>query len=229
MESPLIVIPTLTASLVENCLNSLRNVKSPHEVVVVDNAGGVTFKNVIRGDDWSFSKSCNEGARWSEGDLVLLNDDIIAHDDFLLPMREIASGDIGVVGALLLYPSGLVQHAGASYNNGNPCHPHKGKHPASVPYVYVTREVELVTFACVYIRRECWEDLGGLDESYPLGYEDVDFCLRARKKGWKIYYCAEARLTHLEHTTQKRRLKVCREKSNESLELLRERWGCGSG
>ena len=86
----------------------------------------------------------------------------------------------------------------------------------------------MVTFAAAYITRECWDDLGGLDEAmFPFGYEDVDFCLRARKRGWKVYYCAECRLIHKEHATQRKYLKQMKAKSNVSIKNLRKRWGNG--
>lgn len=175
----------------------------------------------------SFGEACNHGAL-GHGDrhLLMLNDDVIVTKDFLAPLVQAleAEPEVGIVGPLLLYPKGTIQSAGCHYNDGNPTHHFKNRHPDNTPEALVSRDVEAVTFAAALIRAECWDELGGLDEDYPLGYEDVDFCYRAWESGWRVRYCPEGELIHREHTTQRKRLAECKPKSTEALEILRERW-----
>jgi GT2 family glycosyltransferase len=210
-----------------SCIKSVQKYVPYPKIIVIDNSNTFRMESVtvIKGkQDWSFAHSCNVGADNCDDDIILLNNDTIALCDFVTPMANIAGNNIGIVGALLTYRNGRVQHAGSNYNHGNPIHPDKNKPLRGG--VLVTKEVEAVTFACAYITRECWNLLGGLDEeAFPFGYEDVDFCLRARKAGRKIYLCAEARLVHLEHITQKQHRSEIKQLSDISLQNLRKRWG----
>lgn len=226
-----IIIPTRdNRKMLLDCVTSIqRHVKAQYRVIVVDNGRGASLweRNCLKGEpSWGFAYSCNQGAAEAgDTDLLFLNDDTIALNDFVTPMAKLAGGDIGIVGALLTYPNGTIQHCGSSYNKGNPNHPHKGKTLEQYSEALQTREVEGVTFACAYVTRECWEDIGGLDgDSYPFGYSDIDFCLKASANNYAIYCCGEARLTHIEHYTQRKHLGEIRPKSDESLLNLRKRW-----
>jgi GT2 family glycosyltransferase len=208
--------------MTKQCINSL---PPYYPVLVVDNGGDFDYPNKIVGDpSWSFARSCNEAASCVESDLLFLNNDTIARNDFIVPMMRLAVDEVGIVGAVLMYPDGRIQHVGSSYNGGNPNHPHKGE--TLKTYEPVTSTVEGVTFACAYITRACWEDLGGLDEdAYPFGYEDIDFCMRARVNGWSVMLSSESVLVHKEHVTQRKHLKSIRPRSDASLKNLRARWG----
>jgi len=227
-----IIIPTRDNNkMLLNCLASIRKHVGRNVRFIVINNGNKSAlweRDCIDGDSsWGFAHSCNVGAELAgDSDLLFLNDDTIALNDFVTPMARLAGGDIGIVGALLTYPNGTIQHCGSSYNNGNPNHPHKGNTLQEYPEALQTREVEAVTFACAYVTRECWNDLGGLDEvAHPFGYADIDFCMKASANNYAIYCCGEARLTHIEHYTQRKHLKEIRPKSDESIRNLRARWG----
>jgi len=224
---PKIIIPVKgNEPMTAHCIASVQKYVENPDFLIVDNLGtfGISGIPVIRGNDWGFAESCNRAANTTNDDLLFLNNDIEAISDFLPPMLKLLGKPVGVVGALLFYPDGRIQHAGSSYNNGNPNHPERRKAIEEVGPLH-TREVEGVTFACALVSRECWDDLGGLDaEMYPFGYEDIDFCLRAKKAGWRVYFTPEARLIHREHVTQGRYLSEIRKKSDISIKNLRERW-----
>jgi GT2 family glycosyltransferase len=226
-----IIIPVLGEDrMTQECIASIRKY-SDVPIVVVDNLGTFvptkgTDVVVMKGQRWGFAKSINEAARYVFDDMLILNNDTLALTDFPSAMGKLLGGDVGVVGALLLYPDGRIQHCGSAYNKGNPCHPGKGSSLHNNPEALLTKKVEAVTFACALVSVDCWDALGGLHENvFPFAYEDIDFCMRARKEGYSIYYCAEARLIHKEHYTQRKHLKDVSPLSTKSLNNLRKRWG----
>ena len=66
----------------------------------------------------------------------------------------------------------------------------------------MTREVTAVTGACMAMRRAIWDELGGFDYRFPVNYNDVDLCLRARERGYRVILEARAILTHEEGQTR---------------------------
>ena len=138
----------------------------------------------------------------------LLNQDTMPQAWWLTRMMEVMLSDekIGIVGAKLLFPAGKAETAGTIQHVGvgrdvysAPYHPYKAR-PADFPPANALREVNAVTGACMLVRRECWNELGGFDQRYAMGqFEDVDFCWRARNKGWKIFVQPEATVFHYEH------------------------------
>jgi GT2 family glycosyltransferase len=126
-----------------------------------------------------------------------------------------------VVGALLRYPSGAIQHAGITLGlMGAVGHPGRGTFDGGFwPWTTVTRNVSAATGACIAIRREVFEELGGFNPLFPVNYNDVDLCLRAREACYEVILEASARLCHLESAT--RPLGV----AWEERELFADRWG----
>lgn len=72
------------------------------------------------------------------------------------------------------------------------------RHAVSPPMQEVAHECDWVSGASLIVRREIFEGIGVLDEGYFLYFEEADFCLRARKAGWKIWFAPESRVIHLE-------------------------------
>jgi hypothetical protein len=132
-----------------------------------------------------FAAMNNLGARHATGDvLIFMNDDVQPLDvGWLSAMLAHANRrEVGAVGAKLLYPSGAVQHAGIVIGIMEGAG-HLHRHTFGSPYwnwLPFTRNVCAVTGACLAIRREVFAELGGFDESFPVNYNDVDLCLRAR-------------------------------------------------
>jgi O-antigen biosynthesis protein len=70
------------------------------------------------------------------------------------------------------------------------------------PWLTMTREVSAVTGACLLMPRAVFDDIGGFDEGFPVNYNDVDLCLRAAQKGYRIVLEARAKLEHAESATR---------------------------
>lgn len=133
--------------------------------------------------------------------LVTMNNDIVVIEGWLEEAVRCLESDptIGIVGLKYLYPDGRIQHAGGTFIKGsNPYHIGVGEPGDSHSE---TEEALWVSGPCCLFRRECIGD--GWDEDYDTfgGHEDVDLCLSARKKGWKVLYCGRAKVYHEEGAT----------------------------
>ena len=169
----------------------------------------------------SFSVASNKGAALAQGDyLLLLNNDTEVTDGWLDAMLETASQkNAGAVGARLVYPempadsinagkSWTIQHKGVlwsyQYENGRmqyiPYHHGRGTSP--IPVERQPQKYSVITAACLLVKTEIFWEVGGLDEVYLWGYEDVDLCLKIHRHGYDNYYCSNALLFHYEFGTQ---------------------------
>ena len=215
-----IVIPVYNqAQFTEACLYAIAgNTGEPgggvpeYEVIVVDNGSDdwtTYLLHAMEGDirvvsndrNLGFARACNQGAAEARGEYVLfLNNDTVPHEGWLQPLVELAdsAADIGVVGAKLLYPdTGKIQHAGLAMVQGVPEHVHRGLEPDD-PRVDAVRDLDMVTGACLMIRRTLFVQLGGFDTQYLNGVEDVDLCLRSRDAGYRVVYCPASVIDHHE-------------------------------
>lgn len=136
--------------------------------------------------------------------LLFLNNDIEVQGEGWLEalVRQGQRLEVGVVGARLLYPGGSVQHAGMVLGLGGAAG-HvlvglPGDEPGYLGMATRCREVSAVTGACLLTRRRVFEELGGFDESLGLDLNDVDFCLRAGRLGYRVLYEPAAELVHHE-------------------------------
>ena len=152
-----------------------------------------------------FAKAVNLAAKGVQADwLLLLNNDLILQGGFFAALDEMIAHNYDIIGAKLLYPDGRIQHYGKWYSlDFKPFHVLRWQ-PADHPDTMRPRPFPDVTFACVAIRKLVWDELSGLDESYSNGYEDDDFCLRARDQGGQIGVHPGMLATHLESQTSGR-------------------------
>jgi GT2 family glycosyltransferase len=147
----------------------------------------------------------NAAARVASGELLLFaNNDIEARvggwlDAMVGHAQRLA---VGAVGARLVYPDGAIQHAGVAIGLGGIAgHVLRGlpsDRPGYASMAIVTRDCSVVTGACVMVRREVFDEVGGFDEQLPVAFNDVDFCLKLREKGYLIVYTPLAELVHHE-------------------------------
>ncbi len=213
-----IIIPVHDrAALTRRCLDALLEQGLPDvEIVVVDDASTDLTPRLLAsyGDritlvrcetSGGFAAACNLGAeRASAESILLLNNDTIPLPGWYEALRDHAAAhpEAGVVGARLLYPDGTIQHAGMCISERRwPAHLYAGL-PGDHAAVTRSRRLQLVTGACALIPGGRFGALGGFDEEYRNGYEDVDLCLRMAEAGHEIHYCAEAVLYHLEFGTR---------------------------
>ena len=105
----------------------------------------------------------------------------------------------------LLYPNRRVQHGGVLLGIGGMCdHMNRGLHASRPGYAgraQLAQELSAVTGACLLIRRSVFERMGGLDESFPGSFSDIDLCLRVRELGLKVVFTPAATLLHHESST----------------------------
>lgn len=217
-----IVIPVFNkAEYTEKCLYSIvsnTGEEPDYEVIVVDNgstdwtpyllhAVEGNLQAINNDENVGFARACNQGAAAAQGQyLVFLNNDTVVHEDWLKALVDIADSDssIGIVGAKLLYPdSGQIQHAGIVIKDGLPEHVSRGL-AADDPRVTQLRDYDMVTGACLLIRKDLFSRLGGFDIAYLNGVEDVDLCLRVREMGLRVVYCPESVLDHHEGASEGR-------------------------
>lgn len=176
----------------------------------------------------------NFGVSRSTGEIaVLLNNDT----DVIAPswLRELVSHvirpGVGVVGAKLLYPGNTVQHAGMVLSRaGNALHMWRhspGDAPGYLDSLVVAREVTSLTGACLALKRETYEAVGGCNaEILPITWNDVDLCLRIRERGLRAIWTPHACLMHLEQATRGRDddpVNQARYKREQA--WMRQRWG----
>ncbi|MDX6650844.1 MAG: hypothetical protein QOJ97_2795 [Solirubrobacteraceae bacterium] len=187
------------------------------EIVVVDDASGDGTAAAVAGyegirvvrneSNQGFAGSCNAGAAAATGErLVFLNNDTRPTDGWLDALLGYAREHprAGIVGAKLLWPNGSVQHAGVGITRTRDVRHLYTGFPADHPAVDRSRPFQVVTAACMLVRREVFEALGGFDTAFVNGYEDVDLCLRAGELGHEVHYCHECVVYHLESSTRGR-------------------------
>jgi GT2 family glycosyltransferase len=233
-----IVMPLFNrAELTEQCLVKLAEVTegASFEMILVDNGstdGTAAFLAKLGGDvqvirnaeNLGFAAACNQGARAARGrHLVFLNNDTIPLAGWLAPLLAELDADptVAVVGSKLLYPDETIQHAGVIFSRDLPIPYHFLAHvPGTFPVVNTRRELQCVTGACMAVRRSVFDAVGGFDEGYRNGYEDVDFCLQVGARGGRVVYQPASALYHLESQTPGR-------KANDEANTRRllARWG----
>ncbi|MDI6856339.1 MAG: glycosyltransferase family 2 protein, partial [Candidatus Thermoplasmatota archaeon] len=109
----------------------------------------------------------------------------------------------GIVGCKLLYPNGRIQHAGARISIKELSHYGVGE--VDRGQYNELKEVDYVTGAALMIKREVIDKIGSLDEEFsPAYFEEVDWCARARKAGYRVVYDPNATLLHYEGISKKK-------------------------
>ncbi|MGO9990993.1 MAG: glycosyltransferase family 9 protein [Steroidobacteraceae bacterium] len=214
-----IIIPTCAAGgLIKDCLETLRagTAYQDYEIICIENidVNEHSWKHWLKThadivletqEPFNWSRYNNLAAARASGNyLLFLNDDIeIIDPEWLDALLEQAQRpEVGIVGALLLYPDRSVQQAGVVLDGAG-----RGRHafrhqsdsdPGYFGLALTQRNVISVTGACLMTRRETFETLGRFDESHAVINNDLDYCLRAWTSGLLNVYTPHARLIHHE-------------------------------
>jgi GT2 family glycosyltransferase len=170
---------------------------------------------------FNFSRACNLGVSEARSELVLLlNNDVdpIGSDWLFQMCLELQDPTVGAVGAYLLYPDGLVQHAGVTLGAGSVArHSFAFIDPSSGEdrgLLQQRRDVSAVTAACLLTTKSHWRAVNGMDEqSLAVAFNDVDYCLKLRQMNKRIIWTPHAKLWHRES--------VSRGRDNTAAKLMR--------
>ena len=213
-----IILTYNSEKFIEECLKSLEDDGYDNkEVIVVDNASIDRTREIvekyiphsrmnIKYIQNEINRGCcggnNDGFLTSKGEIVIfLNPDTIVTrgwiNELIQPMLE--DEKVGVTGCKILYPDRkTIQHCGGIIRP-NGFTDHIGNRGEDKGQYDEIREVDYVTGAAIAVRRNVFEELDGLDMDYfPAYFEETDFCVRARKKGYKILYVPKAVIIHYE-------------------------------
>lgn len=187
------------------------------------------IKLIERGTtDGSFSSINNELVQYATGEyLLFLNNDTEPQPFWLHEMMSkiIRNPDIGIVGAKLMYNQNKVQHAGICFIPQGPANiGHSVLDSFSANFDQHDRYYQAVTGACMLMRTSDFKAVDGFDPIYYFCYEDVDLCLKVRKRlKKKVLYAANAVLKHAESITQKK-YKTAGLLQQEGIKAFKERW-----
>jgi GT2 family glycosyltransferase len=204
----------MTQSCIDYITNNLKDLE--YEIVVVDNGSRDIIsdeykkkvKYVRSENNLLFSGGCNLGAENSSYEnLCFLNNDVFVFNG----MKEcvqflLATDDFGIIGPKLVFRNGNIQHAGVQIigdqiNGGIFEHRYRGFSP-SHPQANKTREYSCVTGACLFIRKEDFQKVGGFSTEFKNGYEDNDLCFKVKYQlGKKVIYYPHTFMYHLENQT----------------------------
>jgi len=250
-----IIIPTRDhAEDLERCLSSIfaKSSYRNFEVVVLDN-GSVENDTAVCFAKWqalepervkivphdvpfNYSEINNYAVQQSSGEIVLLlnNDtEVIARDWIEAMLEQAQRPAVGCVGAKLLYEDDTIQHAGVVMRIGGVAgHSHRFYDRDAPGYFHVIKTINnysAVTAACLMVRREIWDRMGGLDEQLTVAFNDVDFCLRVREAGYRNVYVPHAELYHYESKSRgydDTPLKIARSIGEQ--QFMQARWNVAS-
>ncbi|WP_085809312.1 glycosyltransferase family 2 protein [Sphingomonas sp. TZW2008] len=222
-----LIVPTRDRrDLLASCIGSIleRTDYRSYELIVVDNgsqdaktldyldwlsANGMV--RVLRDDGpFNWSRLNNLAAAVTDADLLcFLNNDMeIVSERWLAELVALATrADVGVAGGTLWFPDGTIQHGGVAFSaRGSPLHPFRGTPRGEAGfYLRSLRTQSAVTGACLMVRRHVFEAVGGFDELFPLGFNDIDFCLRVAERLALPSICSpHVELIHKESATRGR-------------------------
>jgi GT2 family glycosyltransferase len=241
---------------IRRCLESLeRNFTGvEHEVCVVDNASSdgsadevaTRFPHVTvvrNSENGGFSHGINAGLAHTRGDIVMwLNPDTEVLDAGIGNLLGVFEDDeaVGIVGPQIVSNDGKVQlscrswptYRTALFNRYSlltrlfPDNPHSREYLKSDWAHTSTREVDWVSGCCFLHRRQAADEIGGLDETFFMYCEDVDFCRRARSAGWTTVYSPAMRvLHHIAGSTRSVRRRMIIERHRSMWRYYRKHFG----
>lgn len=215
-----IIIPTKNHKEdVRKCIKSIKEKTDykNYEIIIVDNNSDEKesleyFEKLSKEytvlkypKKFNFAAINNFAVDQAKGDHVLLlnNDTEVITNDWLTSMLEFSQkDDVGVVGAMLLFPDDTFQHAGCVLGLGGVAgHIYVG-HPkiqhGMLDRTLTIHNTSAVTGACLMVKKSIYKEVGGMDEKLEVAFNDIDFCISVRERGYKNIYTPFAQLYHYE-------------------------------
>lgn len=217
-----ILIPNYDhAQTLKKCIDSItqKSTYENYEIIIIENNSTQqeTFDyydslrenskiKVVRWEGkFNYSAINNFGFKYAKGEyILLLNNDVeVITQNWIEEMLMFAQrSDVGAVGAMLYYPSDKIQHGGVVLGIGGVAgHSHKYFQRGSYGYVsrlVTVQDYSCVTAACFMVSSRIYKEVEGLDETFEVAFNDVDFCMRIRKAGYLIVWTPFAELYHYE-------------------------------
>jgi GT2 family glycosyltransferase len=210
-----------------------------YEIVICDDANlsartksalqGINYRLASfnsRGKPFNYAAKANFAVKQAKTEhLVMLNDDMeVISQEWLAALLEFTQQpEIGVAGARLLFPDNRVQHVGVAIGvNSGATHLYHNYPADFVGYngfTHIIRNYSAVTGACLATRKEVVERAGGFEERLAIDYNDIDFCLAVREKGYRIVYTPYAELYHFEGRSAPRYVQ-----NPQEVEFFRRKW-----
>ncbi len=207
----------------KRCISSIeeKSTYDNYEIIVVENNSETKeikdYYELLKDDprvkvvtytsSFNYSAINNFGVKETTGEYILLlnNDTQVITVNWMEEMLMYAQReDVGAVGAKLYYGDKTIQHAGVVIGLGahrTAGHTHYKQHRENLGYMgrlCYAQDVTAVTGACLLVKKSLFEKVGGLDESFAISLNDVDFCLKLRKLGLLNVFTPFAELYHFE-------------------------------
>jgi GT2 family glycosyltransferase len=251
MTKPLVIVPSYLSreedvDILGECVRSIRQtVSDTVDVLVVDDRSPAQWAvdvfearyarsdvELVRKDEnEGFSRTVNVGlerARAEGREAILMNADVVMRTPgWLSRCRKTTAGPgerAGLVGALLLYPNGLIQHAGLYFSPIANMFEHRFRCAPGTLREALVRTVCPVTGAFQYIRPDVLERVGVYDPEFRMGFEDVDYDLRVFEAGFACVYEPSVRAIHHESLFRGRLDEKLARWQASSLLHLRRKW-----
>jgi len=223
MDLSIIIVSFNVKNLLINCLNSIFHSGDNFlkEIILIDNnsedgsreyineltrlqINGLKIKTVLNKKNLGFARAVNQGIRLAKGKyILLLNPDTQVKKDSLEKLINFANThpEAGAIGAQLVNPDNSIQPSVYHFPScwrailefwlGK-----KGAYEKYVPSENKALVVDAVTGAAMLILRKIFEKVGLFDERYFMYFEDLDFCRRVKRAGFKVYYLPEVKILH---------------------------------
>ena len=212
-----VIVPIYkNTNLVEYCLSHLvERLPTDAELILVDDASGPETVQLLRRFDrarliehdqnMGNTVAYNTGAAAARGQyLVFVDSDVFVPTGALEEFSQVLTEDdrLGAVGSLLLYPyDNTIQHAGVAFDRWATSHLFVGRHRDEVD-LQPMEDRQAVTAALFACRRAVFQEVGGFNETYRDGMEDMEFCLRCRELGYRNVLLSSFPAMHLESASR---------------------------
>ena len=247
-----IIIPSKNLTdITDVCINSIFKFTSypDYEIILINNNSDedsffkmvkkweekepVRFKCINDNGDFNFSRLMNTAAKECSGDYLLLlnNDTEVTHADWMMAMVEYAQlENIGVVGVKLLYHNDTIQHAGVIIGVwGVASHAFIAESKDASGYFWSIQSASnfsALTAACIMVTKEKFDLVGGFDEKLAIEYNDIDFCLKLKDKGFDNIYLPHVTLYHYESISRghPHKTKESYERHLKETALFKSKW-----